>query len=96
MPKLRAEQLAAALTKPLAPIYLVSGDEPLLIQECCDQIRAAARKNGFTERELYHIDTSFDWGQLLASANSLSLFAEKKIIEVRMPSGKPGTGFEST
>ena len=90
MPKLRAEQLGAALTKQLASIYLVSGDEPLLIQECCDQIRAAARKNGFSERELYHVDTSFDWGQLLAAANSLSLFAEKKIIEVRMPTGKPG------
>ena len=72
MPKLRPEQLSAALTKQLASIYLVSGDEPLLIQECCDQIRAAARKNGFSERELYHVDTSFDWGQLLAAANSLS------------------------
>ncbi len=90
MPKLRAEQLGAALTKQLVPIYLVSGEEPLLIQECCDQIRAAARKQGFSERDLYHADTSFDWGQLLAAANSLSLFAEKKIIELRMPSGKPG------
>src|SRR5690606_34729471 len=90
MPKLRPEQLGAALAKQLAPIYLVSGDEPLLIQESCDQIRAAARKNGFSERELYHVETSFDWNQLLSAANSLSLFAEKKIIELRMPSGKPG------
>jgi DNA polymerase-3 subunit delta len=90
MPKLRPEQLGAALAKQLAPIYLVSGDEPLLIQESCDQIRAAARKNGFSERELYHVETSFDWNQLLSAANSLSLFAEKKILEVRMPSGKPG------
>ena len=89
MPKLRPEQLGAALTKQLAPIYLVSGDEPLVIQEVCDQIRAAARKQGFSERELYHCDTSFDWGQVLTAANSLSLFAEKKIIELRLPTGNP-------
>lgn len=89
MPKLRAEQLAASLNRQLGPIYLVSGEEPLLIQECCDQIRAAARAQGFSERELYHADAGFDWGQLLSAANSLSLFAEKKIIELRMPSGKP-------
>lgn len=90
MPKLRAEQLGAALAKSLAPIYLVSGDEPLLIQEICDQIRGAARKQGFSERELYHCDNNFDWGQVLTAANSLSLFAEKKIIELRLPTGKPG------
>jgi DNA polymerase III subunit delta len=90
MSKLRPEQLGAALTKQLAPIYLVSGDEPLVIQEICDQIRAAARKQGFSERELYHCDASFDWGQVLTAANSLSLFAEQKIIELRLPSGKPG------
>ena len=90
MAKLRPEQLAAALSKQLAPIYLVSGDEPLLIQETCDSIRAAARKAGFMERDLYHCDNHFDWGQVLASANSLSLFADKKIIELRMPTGKPG------
>jgi DNA polymerase-3 subunit delta len=90
MPKLRADQLTAAVAKSLAPVYLVSGDEPLLIQESCDQIRKAARTQGFTEREIFHAETSFDWNQLLASANSLSLFADKKIFEIRMPSGKPG------
>jgi len=90
MPKIRADQLSAALTKSFVPVYLVSGDEALLIQESCDQIRKAARAQGFTEREIYHIDTSFDWNQLLASANSLSLFSDKKIFEIRMPSGKPG------
>jgi DNA polymerase-3 subunit delta len=90
MPKIRPEQLATSLSKPLSPIYMVSGDEPLLIQEVSDAIRSAARKQGFSERELYHADNSFDWGQLLTSANSLSLFADKKIIELRMPSGKPG------
>ena len=90
MPKLRPDQLADALNKPLAPIYIVSGDEQLLIQECCDAIRKAARQNGFSERELYHIDSSFNWMQIIAAANSLSLFAERKLIELRIPNGKPG------
>jgi DNA polymerase III subunit delta len=90
MPKLRADQLTATVAKSLAPVYLVSGDEPLLIQESCDQIRKAARTQGFTEREIFHAETNFDWNQLLASANSLSLFSDKKIFEIRMPSGKPG------
>lgn len=89
-PKLRPEQLAEALKQGLAPIYVVSGDEPLLIQEACDQIRAAARNVGFAERELFHVDASFDWTQLLSACNSLSLFADKKILEIRMPTGKPG------
>lgn len=90
MARLRPEQLDAALAKGLAPVYLISGEEPLLIQEACDSIRSAARQKGFGERELYHADVGFDWNQVLASANSLSLFAEQKIIEVRLPSGKPG------
>jgi DNA polymerase III subunit delta len=90
MPKLRADQLTSAIAKSMAPVYLVSGDEPLLIQESCDQIRKAAQKQGFSEREIYHADNSFDWNQLLASANSLSLFSDKKIFEIRMPGGKPG------
>lgn len=90
MAKLRADQLNATLAKALASVYLVSGDEPLLIQETCDQIRKAARQQGFSEREIYHVESGFDWNQLLASANSLSLFSDKKIFEIRMPSGKPG------
>lgn len=90
MAKLRPEQLEASLSKSLASAYLISGEEPLLIQEACDSIRRAARQAGFSERELYHADAGFDWNQLLASANNLSLFAERKILEVRMPSGKPG------
>lgn len=90
MAKLRPDQLSSTLNKTLATVYLVSGDEPLLIQETCDQIRKAARQQGFTEREIFHAETSFDWNQLLASANSLSLFADKKIFEIRMPNGKPG------
>ncbi len=90
MAKLRPEQLGAALAKGLAPIYLISGDEPLLVQEACDAIRAAARQAGFSERDLYHADAGFDWTQVLSAANSLSLFSEQKLIEVRLPSAKPG------
>ena len=88
--RINPRQLQQNLNKGLAPIYIVSGDEPLLVQECCDSIRAAARNSGFSERELLHAEHNFDWGQLLASAGSMSLFAEKKVIEVRLPNGKPG------
>lgn len=90
MAKLNANQLSGALKKNLAPIYLVSGDEPLLVQEACDSIRHSARQRGFQERELHHIEANFDWGQLLSAANSLSLFSSQKLIELRMPGGKPG------
>ncbi len=90
MAKLRPDQLAGTLKKGLAPIYLVSGDEPLLVQEACDAIRQAARQAEFGERELYHADAGFDWGLVLSATNSLSLFAERKLIELRIDKGKPG------
>ncbi len=90
MAKLRPEQLEKSLKKAIAPVYLVYGDESLLVQEACDSIRAAARNQGFSERDLFHTDASFDWGQLLVASNSLSLFAEKKILELRITNGKPG------
>ncbi|MDO3381931.1 DNA polymerase III subunit delta [Gilvimarinus algae] len=90
MAKLRPDQLGRALGERLAPVYLVSGDEPLLVQEACDSIRAAARHQGFDERELHHVDAGFDWALLHNAASSLSLFASKKIIELRIPNGKPG------
>ena len=90
MVRLRPEQLSQHLAGQLAPCYLVCGDEPLLAQEAADAIRAAARANGFTERELFHVDASFDWQRVLSEASSLSLFAERKILEVRIASGKPG------
>lgn len=90
MAKLRPENLPKALGKQLAPVYLVSGDDPLLTQEACDAIRAAARDANFTERELYHAGPDFDWNQLITSSNSLSLFAERKIFEIRLKNGKPG------
>jgi len=88
--RLRPEQLGTHLAGSLAPAYLIAGDEPLLVQEAADAIRAAARARGFSERDLYHADARFDWNQLRNDASSLSLFAERKVLEVRLPSGKPG------
>ncbi len=86
-----AEQLSSQLQKQLLPVYVVSGDEPLLQQECCDLIRQSARQQGCTEREI--IDTSlagFNWQDILHSAANMSLFAERKLVELRLPGGKPG------
>ncbi len=88
--RVRLEQLPAQLKQGLSPIYLVSGDEPLQRNEACDAIRAAARDAGFSQREIFEVGTSFDWNQLLAEANALSLFAEQKIIDLRIPNGKLG------
>jgi DNA polymerase III subunit delta len=89
--QLRAEALAAHLTKGLARIYTVHGDEPLLAQEAADQIRAAARANGFGERQIFIVSgTYFDWAPVLAAAQAMSLFAERQFIEIRIPNGKPG------
>lgn len=88
--KLTLEQLAARLAAPLAPVYVFSGDEPLQLGEAADAVRAAARAQGFTEREVLDADKGFDWNALLAAANTLSLFAERRLIDLRLPSGKPG------
>ncbi|MBB3169216.1 DNA polymerase III subunit delta [Simiduia aestuariiviva] len=90
MARLRPEQLGAALKKNLLPIYVVSGDEALLVQEACDALRTAARAQGFSERERYQADNQFEWHQLTNAAASMSLFADKKIIELHIPNGKPG------
>ncbi|MCW8195055.1 DNA polymerase III subunit delta [Proteobacteria bacterium 005FR1] len=84
MPRVKVDELPAKLNAGLAPIYLVAGDEHLVVQECCDQIRQAARQSGFEERELYHADNKFDWNQLYQSGQSLSLFSSRKIIEIRL------------
>ncbi|MGK0499449.1 MAG: DNA polymerase-3 subunit delta [Oceanicoccus sp.] len=88
--RLRPDQIAQNLSKGMLPIYIVSGDESLLVQESCDAIRLNCRKQGFV-REVLHVDNKFDWNELLASAAAMSLFADKKLIELRMPTGKPGT-----
>ncbi len=82
--------LERELKRGLAPAYLVAGDEPLLADEAGEAIRAAARAAGFTERETHFAERGFRWGTLTESAGNLSLFAQRKIIEVRMAAPKPG------
>lgn len=89
--RLRPEQLGPQLAKQLAPIYVVSGDEPLQHGEICDAIRAAARAAGHSTREIIEAAAQFDWYQLAAEASAMSLFAERKIIDLRLPGGKPGS-----
>ena len=88
--QLRPEQLGAHLDKPLAPLYLLHGDEPLLVIEAADAIRLTARRQGFTEREVIVAGTGFRWDDLFLAAGNLSLFGETKLIDLRIPSGKPG------
>lgn len=88
--RLRADQLEKNLAQSLAPVYLISGDEPLLVQDCADAVRASCRAQGFSERQVFHVDSSFDWHMLLNETSAMSLFAERKLIELRLPSGKPG------
>jgi len=89
--RLYPDKLAGHLAQQLLPVYLVSGDEPLLVQECCDLIRARAQASGCNEREILDTGQSgFDWQSLLHSAASMSLFADRKLTELRLPGGKPG------
>ena len=88
--KIPANQLSNQLQKSLLPCYLVSGDEPLLAQESLDAIRAAARSAGFGSRELFVHGPGFAWHDFNAAGGNLSLFSEKRIIELRLPTGKPG------
>jgi DNA polymerase-3 subunit delta len=88
--KINLNQLSTYLQKDLAPCYLVTGDEHLLVAEALDAVRAAARERGFTFRDLHVATTGFDWALLRDSGSNLSLFAEKRIVELRVPTGKPG------
>lgn len=88
--KLSGDNLAANLSRQLAPVYLISGDEPLLVNEAADAVRSKARAQGFTERELHTVERGFDWDELLSQSRALSLFAERKIIEIRMTNPTPG------
>jgi DNA polymerase-3 subunit delta len=75
---------------PLAPVWLIASSEPLLLLEACDALRARARALGYSEREVFDADARFDWDQLAASGAALSLFATRRLLEVRLPTGKPG------
>ena len=88
--KIATRQLAQHLKKGLSPLYAVHGAETLLALEAGDAIRAAARKDGCTEREVFTAEPGADWAKLGASAANLSLFASKKLLEIRIPTGKPG------
>ena len=91
--KIYLDKLAEHLKKnkdKLSPVYLISGDEPLQLNEACDLIRKNTRQHDYTEREVFHVDAKFDWQALITSANTLSLFSDKRLLELRIPSGKPG------
>ncbi|WP_316367483.1 DNA polymerase III subunit delta [Candidatus Thiodiazotropha sp. CDECU1] len=88
--RLRTEQLANHLQQQLAPVYLLSGDEPLQMQEAADAIRHAAREQGYSEREILDQGGGFDWSSLHNAAESLSLFGDKRLLELRLSSGKLG------
>jgi len=89
--QIRADALEAQLAKGLRSIYTMHGDEPLLAQEAADAIRTAARAQGYGERKVYTVaGAHFDWGQVMGAAQAMSLFAERQLIEIRIPSGKPG------
>jgi DNA polymerase-3 subunit delta len=89
--QVRADQLASRLEKSFAPVYAIHGDEPLLALEAGDAVRAAARKRGFSERQVLVAQRGFDWSELRNAGASMSLFGDRKLIELRVPTGKPGT-----
>jgi DNA polymerase-3 subunit delta len=88
--QVRLPQLASHLAKSLAPLYVVHGDEPLLAIEAGDQVRAAARAAGFEEREVLVADSGFKWDALAAANRNLGLFGARKLVDLRIPSGRPG------
>jgi len=88
--KISGDNLASSLARQLGHIYLISGDQPLLVNEAADAVRASARAQGYTERSLHVVERGFDWNELRAETRSLSLFAERRIIELRMANPAPG------
>jgi len=88
--RIRPSSLSARLDKGMAPLYVLFGVETLLVEEALDDIRRKARAHGYAERIRFTLEPGFDWGQVTASCRSMSLFAEKKVVELRIPTGKPG------
>lgn len=88
--KLAADKLSVHLRGTLAPVYLIAGDEPLQREEAADAVIAAAKSQGYTDREVLFAERAFDWKQLAGASANLSLFASKRILELRLPTGKPG------
>ncbi|MGW8228418.1 MAG: DNA polymerase III subunit delta, partial [Gammaproteobacteria bacterium] len=85
--RLRPEQIEPHLGKGLAPVYLVSGEEPFQLEQISSAIRHKAQELGYTDREVMHVERGFDWQQLSASADALSLFADKRLLELRTKAG---------
>ena len=88
--QLRGDQLAAHLERELQPVYVVYGDEPLLVIEAADAIRSAARRQGFDEREVLTALPGFNWSDLAHAAGNMSLFGGRTLLDLRIPTGKPG------
>ena len=88
--RIRSAELGKTLEKGLAPFYFRVGSEILLIEEALDQVRRHAREQGYGDRESHTVERGFDWGVLFGASQSMSLFAESKIIEIRLPTGRPG------
>jgi DNA polymerase-3 subunit delta len=88
--RINTDQVARTLERGLAPAWLIFGDEPLLTGEAADAVRARARADGFAGRDFFVTDRSFDWAEISAASRTLSLFAERRIFEIRMPTPRPG------
>ena len=88
--RIDSEQLSQHLSRGLKRLYFVHGEELLLALEAADRIRAKALEQGFDERRVLIAESGFDWGELAMVSNSMSLFAPKRLLDLRIPSGKPG------
>jgi DNA polymerase-3 subunit delta len=88
--RIKYEQLKSNLQKKLMPVYFLTGDEPLQLAELADAIRQSAKDSGFESREILSVDHSFQWHELAFAADSLSIFSDKKVLDLRLPSGSPG------
>jgi len=88
--RLKAEQLTGQLQQGLLPVYLVFGDESMLVEECSDLIRQQVRQQGATERQVWHVEGRFDWSQVAWQEQTMSLFDSQRLLEIRLPSGSPG------
>ena len=88
--RISTEQLQQHLARDLKPLYAVFGDEELLALEAADRVRGRARADGYTERQILTVDSGFRWSELAFAGNSQSLFATRRILELRIPTGKPG------
>jgi len=89
--RLKVAQLTQHLRGTLAPVYVIAGDEPLLIEEALDQLREAGRRAGHSERQVLHVERGFDWSLAHEACAAMSLFGDRRIVELRLPTGNPGS-----